>query len=222
MKIYIIGSLRNKAIPEFANTLRDAGFDAFADWFAPGPDADDFWRDYSKARGWNYKQALQSYAAKHVFEFDKQHLDESDVVVMLMPAGKSGHLELGYAVGKGKPAYILFDGEPERYDVMVQFTTDIFFNQDDLIAALKNLKPIDERVGILGKPLDSTNWPWWEAGITDLQTGEPRWTGLKVKAASKEIAEDAFGYHGFYRNLTVRRVDPDENNRTVSDFDTPA
>jgi nucleoside 2-deoxyribosyltransferase len=137
MKIYIIGSLRNPAIPEFANALTKEGFEIFADWFAPGPEADDYWRNYSKARGWTYKQALQSHIARNIFEFDKKHLDDADIVVMLMPAGKSGHLELGYHRGKGKPGYILFDQEPERYDVMVQFATDIFFKQDELMAELR-------------------------------------------------------------------------------------
>ena len=137
--IYIIGALRNKAIPEFANELQQLGFEAFADWFSPGPDADDFWRDYSKARGLTYKQALESYAARHIFEFDKYHLDRCDLAVMLMPAGKSGHLELGYTIGRGKPGYILFDGEPERYDVMVQFATDIFFNKQELFDKLREL-----------------------------------------------------------------------------------
>jgi nucleoside 2-deoxyribosyltransferase len=49
-----------------------------------------------------------------------------------MPAGKSGHLELGYMVGCGKPGYILFDKEPERLDQMVQFATDIFFDAKEL------------------------------------------------------------------------------------------
>jgi len=137
--IYIIGALRNKAIPEFANELQQLGFEAFADWFSPGPDADDFWRDYSKARGLTYKQALESYAARHIFEFDKYHLDRCDLAVMLMPAGKSGHLELGYTIGRGKPGYILFDGEPERYDVMVQFATDIFFDKQELFDKLREL-----------------------------------------------------------------------------------
>jgi len=137
--IYIIGALRNKAIPEFANELQQLGFEAFADWFSPGPDADDFWRDYSKARGLTYKQALESYAARHIFDFDKYHLDRCDLAVMLMPAGKSGHLELGYIIGRGKPGYILFDGEPERYDVMVQFATGIFFNKQELFDKLREL-----------------------------------------------------------------------------------
>jgi nucleoside 2-deoxyribosyltransferase len=148
MKIYIIGSLRNPKIPEFANTLTKEGYEVFADWFAPGPEADDFWRNYSKARGWTYKQALRSHAARNIFEFDKKHLEEADVAIMLMPAGKSGHIELGYHVRSGKPGYILFDEEPERYDVMVQFATDIFFSQDELLAELKKWKAPEQELRV--------------------------------------------------------------------------
>ena len=49
-----------------------------------------------------------------------------------MPCGKSGHLELGYFLGSGKRGYILFDGEPERWDVMYQFADGIYFKYDDL------------------------------------------------------------------------------------------
>lgn len=140
--IYLIGALRNPKIVEIANAVEKAGFEAFADWFTPGPDADDFFRDYSKARGRNYKEALQSPAARHVFEFDKFHLDRCDIAVMVMPCGKSGHLELGYVRGMGKPGYILFDQEPERYDIMTQFATDIFFHVDELIQALNGTNQI--------------------------------------------------------------------------------
>jgi len=143
--IYIIGSLRNPKIVDFANELQEQGFEAFADWFSCGPKADDFLRDYSKARGRNYKQTLQSYAARHIFSFDKAHIDRCDAAVMLMPAGKSGHIELGYVVGKGKPGFILFDEEPERVDVMHQFATDIFFNKEELFQTLKSLVNIGRK-----------------------------------------------------------------------------
>lgn len=135
--IYIIGSLRNAAVPGFAQWLRKNGFDAFDSWFAPGPHADDFWRDYTKSRGLSYAEALKDYSAQHVYEFDKYHIDRCDMGVMLMPTGKSGHLELGYMLGKGKPGYILFDETPKRYDIMVQFATGIFFDRKDLLKELK-------------------------------------------------------------------------------------
>lgn len=140
MKIYVAGSLRNPKIPEFANFLERHGFEAFADWFACGPEADDKWQEYAKERGWSYEEALKSEAARHVFEFDKSHLDASDALVMLAPAGKSAHFELGYFIYNNKrPGYILYEQEPERYEVMVQFATQIFFDRNKLVDELRRL-----------------------------------------------------------------------------------
>jgi nucleoside 2-deoxyribosyltransferase len=131
--------LRNEAIPEIANRLEAAGFEVFADWFAAGPIADDSWKAYEKARGKTYKEALNGYAAKHVFDFDLYHLNRSNAGVLVLPAGKSGHLELGYLMGQGKPGYILFDKEPDdfRWDVMYKFAKGVCFNVDELIEELK-------------------------------------------------------------------------------------
>ena len=135
--IYLIGSLRNPQVPAVADVLRIAGFDVFDDWYAAGPEADDYWQKYETRRGRTYKQALQGYAAQHVFEFDRYHLDRCDMGVLLMPAGKSGHLELGYMAGKGKRTFVLFDKVPERYDVMYQFATGgVHTSISSLIAAL--------------------------------------------------------------------------------------
>ena len=135
-KVYIIGSLKNQEVPEVANKLRKVGHEVFDDWYAAGPEADDYWHAYELKKGHNYKEALAGYSAKDVFNFDKYHLDRTDVAVLVLPAGKSGHLELGYAVGNGKIGYILLD-DPDRWDVMYQFATDLFYNVDDLIKELK-------------------------------------------------------------------------------------
>lgn len=136
--IYLIGSLRNPEIPKIANTIRAKGFEVFDDWFAAGEKADDSWRDYEKQRGHSYKEALAGYAAKHVFAFDKLHLNRCDGAVLVMPAGKSGHLELGYVSGIGKPAWVLFDSVPERYDVMTQFATaGACFSEEELLTSLQ-------------------------------------------------------------------------------------
>lgn len=138
--VYLIGSLRNALVPRFAQDLEDAtGYEVFADWFTPGPEADDHWREYIAER-WpdgGLRKALDSYGAKHIFSFDKEHIDRADAAVLLMPAGKSGHLELGYTIGTGKPGFIVFDGEPERYDVMLQFATGIAFDMGELVPMLK-------------------------------------------------------------------------------------
>ena len=92
--IYLIGALNNWKVITLAKELRTLGFEVFDDWISPGPEADNYWRKFEKLRGSTYKQALNNYAAKHIFEFDKFHLDRCDIGILLMPAGKSGHLEL--------------------------------------------------------------------------------------------------------------------------------
>lgn len=135
--IYLIGSLRNPDIPYVAEELRSHGHDVFDDWWSAGPEADDCWQAHCKIRGLYYGEALATPHAKCVFEFDKKWISACDTVVLVMPAGKSGHIELGWALGQGKRGYVLFDGEPERYDVMYKFADGVLFDIDDLIIALK-------------------------------------------------------------------------------------
>jgi hypothetical protein len=134
--IYLIGSLRNPEIPKIAEQLRGAGHEVFDDWFAAGPEADDKWRDYEKARGRTFRQALHGYAAQNVFRFDKRHLERADTVVLVAPAGKSGHMEFGWSLGKGKRGIYMLDS-PERWDVMLSFATDIVEGVDELLEALE-------------------------------------------------------------------------------------
>lgn len=108
----------------------------FDDWYAAGPEADDYWQKYEKKRGRSYSEALDGFAANHVFGFDKHHLDSCDVGVLVLPAGKSAHLELGYLIGQGKAAYILYDQEPDRWDVMYKFATGVFTDTQALLNAL--------------------------------------------------------------------------------------
>lgn len=130
--LYIIGSLRNPRIPEIAKALRTGGFDVFDDWFAAGPEADDYWQRYETQRGRDYREALQGRAANNVFQFDKGNLERCDGALLVLPAGKSGHLELGYMAGLGKWTGVLFEDEPERWDVMYQFVNQVFLNQGEL------------------------------------------------------------------------------------------
>ncbi len=135
MRIYLIGSLRNPRVPQIGTQLRAIGHDVFDDWFAGGPEADDKWKEYEQQRGRTYLQALQGEAARHIFEFDKEHLQLADAAVLVAPAGKSAHLELGWMLGKGRLGYVLLDN-PDRWDVMYQFATSVHDSLDSLVNAL--------------------------------------------------------------------------------------
>lgn len=137
MKVYLIGALNNRNLIELANEIRGLGIDVFDDWISPGEYTDDYWREYETRRGRSYGEALAGHHAGMVFAFDKWHLDDSDVVVLVLPCGKSAHLELGYALGQGKVGYVLFDDEPDRYDVMYRFADGVFFSRAALLDILR-------------------------------------------------------------------------------------
>lgn len=136
-QVYVIGSLRNKQVPLVAQAIRAAGYNAFDDWYAAGPEADDHWKTYEEAKGSTYREALSGAAAKNVFAFDKRNIDASAAAVLVLPAGKSGHLELGYVAGTGKPTFVLFENEVDRWDVMYQFATEICIGVPELLGAIK-------------------------------------------------------------------------------------
>jgi hypothetical protein len=113
-------------------------WEIFDDWYAAGPEADDYWKQYEQSRGSGYIEALNGYAANHVFEFDKHHLDTSSAGILLLPAGRSGHLELGYLAGRGAYTAIVLtpEYETERFDVMYRFATRVTYNLEDIIKDL--------------------------------------------------------------------------------------
>lgn len=141
-KLYLIGSLRNRAIPALAARLRKSRpeFEIFDDWFAAGPEADDWWKTYEQGRGRTYQEALNGYAARHVFDFDKHHLDTCTHAVLVLPAGKSGHMEIMYAKygASAKTAILLepdFDG---RFDLMYRFIDAVLESPEELEDWLKD------------------------------------------------------------------------------------
>lgn len=135
-QVYLIGSLRNPRIGKLANNIRREVPDmkVFDDWIAAGPEADDYWKEYEQTRGRSYEEALQGASAKNVFAFDKRNLEASTHAILVLPAGKSGHMEIMYAqYGVGAQSAILLDPEDVRWDVMYQFIPTILRSDEEAV-----------------------------------------------------------------------------------------
>ena len=131
--VYVIGSLRHPRVRQVAAALRALKIEVFDDWHAAGPEADDIWQQYEQERGHTFREALAGKAAQNTWHYDKRNLDASSAGVLVMPAGKSGHLELGYLIGQGKPGYILLEAEPERWDIMYAFAAGVHYDVNEII-----------------------------------------------------------------------------------------
>lgn len=142
MKLYIIGTFKNDRIEPLGDKLRKHGFEVFDSWRATHPESDQIMWKYERARGHNYKEALRGLAAQNAFLFDKRHLDNSDLAILVMDAGRSAHIEAGYMIGCGKPVFVLLEPEKkiERLDLMHNFLTDFFETEEELIKAIEAYK----------------------------------------------------------------------------------
>jgi nucleoside 2-deoxyribosyltransferase len=72
---------------------------------------------------------------KFIFEKDMEPLKESETLILLLPAGKSGHIEAGVAYGLGRKC--IFIGEPEETDSLYLIFEEDYPNIDTFITNLK-------------------------------------------------------------------------------------
>lgn len=110
------------------------------DFRNPRPGDNGFrWSDIEPTwQEWNattYRKALDHPVAKRGFGFDFGAMKWADTFVLVMPCGRSAHLELGWACGQGKETLILLEekGEPE---LMVKMVDHLCVNLDEVRTAL--------------------------------------------------------------------------------------
>lgn len=129
--IYVASSWRNEFQQEIVKMLRNAGIRVY-DFKNPPARSGFGWDQIDKNwKQWNfadYVNALNSPQAKHGFNSDADALDQCDVCIIVLPCGRSAHLEAGYAIGKGKPTlFITRDGEEP--ELMVKLADRVNFGE---------------------------------------------------------------------------------------------
>lgn len=152
MNIYVATSWRNGRQPEVVRALRAAEHEVY-DFRAPEPGNNGFhwsaidpeWKAWDPAE---FVAALQHPVAENGFDFDLNALDECEACVLVLPCGRSAHLEAGYAIGCGKPTFILLaDGEPE---LMYKMATVLCTSLDELLWHCNNWGGGDRRCRVCG------------------------------------------------------------------------
>lgn len=138
--IYLASSWRNAEQPALVVAFRDAGHEVY-DFRNPAPGNRGFawsaldpdWLKWTPAR---YLDRLTHPIAEAGFKLDKDALDWCDTCVLLLPSGRSAHLEAGYVAGQGKQTFALLREDRFEPELMYLLLTGCFTKVDGLMRAL--------------------------------------------------------------------------------------
>ena len=145
MKIYIASSWKNSGdCIRLATYLRSKGheIDCFCE-----PREGRFIFSFDKLPNLNVHNGITIMEIEEVqkaFQEDKKWIEWSDAVLLVLPCGKSAHLEAGYAKGGGKKLFIIGEFPKNEFDVMYGFADGLFNNISDLTDALIDIEAANE------------------------------------------------------------------------------
>lgn len=90
----------------------------------------------------NWKKFMDSPLTERAYLADKAGLDWADTAVLVLPCGRSSHMEAGYAVGQGKELFIYGDLPIGEFETMYGFSNGLFRYDEihELMATLKKPK----------------------------------------------------------------------------------
>jgi hypothetical protein len=142
VKLYVASSFRNARYPDLVALLRACGHDVHD------------WRDHAHRGGKaieadrldpqtlaEFRAAVSTERAARTFADHMAALAWCDACVLVLPCGRSAHLEMGYARGLGKRVVVLFDParEPFGCDLMYRMADRLLADPSDLVPALEEL-----------------------------------------------------------------------------------
>jgi len=88
-----------------------------------------------------YLASLEHPASIQGFQCDFDAMLDADTFVLVLPCGRSAHLELGWAVGAGKRTAILLD-DPCTPELMYRLVDTITTTLEDLVEWLAEPEPV--------------------------------------------------------------------------------
>lgn len=138
--VYVASSWRNPVQPAVCAILTAAGIDHY-DFRNPPNGAGFGWEELGtpvingEVDRDTYLQMLEHPRAIEGFSADFAAMEKADTFVLVLPCGKSAHLELGWAVGAGKRTAILLE-DPIQPELMYRMVDHLSRSVHELLGWL--------------------------------------------------------------------------------------
>jgi len=138
MRIYVASSWRNETRQQaVVRLLRDLGHHVY-DFRNPAPGDTGFgWQQCATKDELRDPRAFRDRVLVHPvaragFNKDMGALVTAQATVLVLPCGRSAHLELGYAAGDGQRTVVLLDDPMSEPELMYLACSDIVVSLDEL------------------------------------------------------------------------------------------
>lgn len=140
-RIYVASSWRNAMQPAVVQLLRAVPtFDVY-DFRNPRPgehgfawsEIDPDWLAWTPER---YVECLDDPIAVAGYKSDYEAMEWADTFVLVLPCGRSAHLELGWAAGAGKETAILLSDDGFEPELMYRMVDHLAASPMDLLGVL--------------------------------------------------------------------------------------
>jgi hypothetical protein len=143
MKVYVASSWKNQLQEEMCYRLRTEGRHQVYDFKHPNSCPGFHWSSIGPGHeSWTAEQlsaGLEAPRARETYHSNFEALSSCDVCVLVLPCGRSSHLEAGYAVGCNRPLYIL-QLEPQPAELMYRMARKVVSSIEELIELLEELR----------------------------------------------------------------------------------
>lgn len=143
-KIYLASSWNNNKQPLAVKKLRDIGHSVY-DFRNPNGRKDrSVWEDIGytniqvKRMNKNvFKEALRKKQTKDRFQDHHKAMLEADICILLLPCGKSAHIEAGYMAGNGKRVFVMdLQNTMTQAELMYMTFDGYFYEWEELFKAI--------------------------------------------------------------------------------------
>jgi hypothetical protein len=149
MRVYVASSWRNARQPTVVEQIRNAGHVVY-DFRNPSPGDTGFgWhqcsspgtdpgamRDLMQDPQFFRDEVLTHPVARAGFRKDMTALREAEATVLVLPCGRSAHLELGYAVGARQHTIVLLDDPMSEPELMYLMNSSICVTMGEVLERL--------------------------------------------------------------------------------------
>ena len=139
MRIYVASSWRNERYPTVVEGLKNRGHEVFDFRHPVEGNAGFHWSEIDPEwKTWEPDayvfQGLEHPLAVTGFSLDFAAMCRAEACVLVLPSGRSAHLEAGYFVGRGRPLHILVEQQQEP-ELMYRMATRVWTKLESMLGA---------------------------------------------------------------------------------------